>query len=119
MRTFVIELGTGVDLHGQDATKAAVKAVRDAFAHVSLPGLRQVAGIDDLQTIAVEVTLGAPAAAGAVDTAQVAGQFPFGQVEVRVVPGGLLVGGDAFRPEFGDRTDHILIVNAAIRVRVP
>ena len=52
MRTFVIELGTGVDLHGQDPTRAAVKAVRDAFAHVSLPGLRQVAEIQDLGTLA-------------------------------------------------------------------
>ena len=25
MRTFVVELGTGVDLHGQDGTKAAVR----------------------------------------------------------------------------------------------
>ena len=119
MRTFVIELGTGVDLHGQDPTRAAVKAVRDAFAHVSLPGLRQVAEIQDLGTLAIEVTLGVPPEAGAVDTAQVAAQFPFGNVEVKVVPGGLMTGGDAFRPEFGDRTDHILMVNAAIRVRVP
>ena len=119
MRTFVIELGTGVDLHGQDATKAAVKAVRDAFAHVSLPGLRAVAGIEDLHTIGIEVTLGVPEAAGKVDAARVADQFPFGQVEVQQVVGGLMVVGDAFRPEHGDRTDHILIVNAAIRVRVP
>ncbi|MBX5490778.1 MAG: Lin0512 family protein [Chloroflexi bacterium] len=119
MRTFVIELGTGVDLHGQDPTRAAIKAVRDAFAHVSLPGLRQVAGVEDLDSVAIEVTLGVPPEVGTVDAARVAEQFPFGQVRVQVVPGGLLVAGDAFRPELGDRSDHILIVNAAIRVRVP
>ena len=118
MRTFVIELGTGVDLHGQDATAAAIKAVRDAFAHVSLPGLRAVAGVQDQARVAIGVTIGAPPEAGAVDASRVAAQFPFGQVHVDVVPGGLLVAGDAFRPEFGDRTDHIVMVNAAIRVQV-
>ena len=43
MRHFVTEMGTGVDLHGQDGTKAALRAVRNAFQHVSLPGIRQVA----------------------------------------------------------------------------
>ena len=51
MRTFIVELGSGVDLHGQDPTKAAVRAVRDAFAHVSLPGLRAVVGIEDTSTV--------------------------------------------------------------------
>jgi uncharacterized protein (TIGR02058 family) len=118
MRTFVIELGTGVDLHGQDATAAAIRAVRDAFAHVSLPGLRAVAGVQDLSRVAIAVTVGAPPEAGPVDTARVADQFPFGRVEVQVVPGGLMVGGDAFRPEFGDRSDHIVMVNVAVRVQV-
>ncbi len=118
MRTFVIELGTGVDLHGQDATAAAIKAVRDAFAHVSLPGLRAVAGVEDLGRVAIEVTVGAPPEAGPVDATRVATQFPFGQIMVQVVPGGLMVPGDAFRPEFGDRSDHIVMVNAAIRVQV-
>ena len=119
MRTFVVELGTGVDLHGQDPTKAAVRAVRDAFAHVSLPGLRAVASVSDLATVAIDVTIGAPPEAGSVDVAAVRDQFPFGQVSVTVKPGGLMVPGEAFRPEYGDRVDAILIANAAIFVRVP
>jgi uncharacterized protein (TIGR02058 family) len=118
MRTFVVELGTGVDLHGQDPTKAAVRAVRDAFAHVSLPGLRAVAGVSDLTTVAIDVTIGAPPEAGQVDEAAVREQFPFGNVSVTVVPGGLMVPGEAFRPEYGDRVDAIVMVNAAIFVRV-
>ena len=119
VRTFCVELGHGVDLHGQDATKAAVRAVRDAFAHVSLPGLRAVAGVTDLSTVEVEVRIGAPADAGAIDVEAVRTQFPFGQIEVRVEPGGLMVPGEAFRPELGDRIDAIVIANAAIFVRVP
>lgn len=119
MRTFVVELGSGVDLHGQDPTKAAVRAVRDAFAHVSLPGLRQVAGVTDMATVVIDVTIGAPPEAGAVDVEQVKAQFPFGTVNVTVQPGGLMPVGEAFRPEYGDRLDAIVVANAAIFVRVP
>jgi uncharacterized protein (TIGR02058 family) len=118
MRTFVVELGSGVDLHGQDATKAAVRAVRDAFAHVSLPGLRQVAGVTDTSQVVIDVTIGAPTDAGEVDVEAVRAQFPFGTVNVTVRPGGLMVPGEAFRPEFGDRIDAIVMANAAIFVRV-
>lgn len=119
VRTFVVELGTGTDLHGQDPTKAAVRAVRDAFAHVSLPGLRAVAGVADLATVAVDVTIGAPPQAGRVDESAIRDQFPFGRVSVTVEPGGLMVPGDAFRPEFGDTVDAIVMANAAIFIRVP
>ncbi|MGE3269013.1 MAG: Lin0512 family protein [Chloroflexota bacterium] len=119
MRTFVVELGTGVDLHGQDATKAAVRACRDAFNHVSLPGLRQVAGVEDMSTVRVDVTVGVPPEAGPVDVEQVKAQFPIGTVSVTVQPGGLMPVGEAFRPEMGDKIDAIVMVNVAIVVRVP
>jgi len=119
MRTFVAELGTGVDLHGQDPTKAAVRAVRDAFQHVSLPGLRAVAGVTDMSTVQVDVTIGVPPGIGDVDVEQVKAQFPIGTITVTVQPGGLMVTGEAYRPEMGDRMDAIVMANAAIFVRVP
>ena len=119
MRTFVVELGTGVDLHGQDPTKAAVRAVRDAFQHISLPGLRAVGGVTDVSTVRIDVRIGSPPEAGEVDVEAVRTQFPFGQVEVTVQPGGLICPGEAFRPEYGDREDSIVMANAAIFVRVP
>jgi uncharacterized protein (TIGR02058 family) len=119
MRTFVVELGSGVDLHGQDATKAAIRAVRDAFQHVSLPGLRQVAGVTDMSTVMIDVAIGAPPEAGQVDVEEVKAQFPIGTVNVTVQPGGLMPVGEAFRPEFGDTVDAIVVANAAIVVRVP
>ncbi len=119
MRTFVIELGTGVDLHGQDPTKAAVRAVRNAFQHVSLPGLRAVAGVTDMSTVQVDVTLGVPTGLGDVDVKQVKAQFPIGTINVTTQPGGLTIAGDAYRPEMGDKVDAITMVNAAIVVRVP
>ncbi|MCC6175978.1 MAG: Lin0512 family protein [Chloroflexi bacterium] len=119
MRTFVVEMGTGVDLHGQDPTKAAVRAVRNCFQHLSLPGLRTVAGVDDVSKVEVEVVLAAPPEAGEIDVAQVKAQFPFGQVRTSVQPGGLFAAGEAFRPDLGDRVDMVLMVNALIYVRVP
>lgn len=119
MRTFVVELGTGVDLHGQDPTKAAVRAVRNAFQHVSLPGLRQVAGVEDMSTVVVDVVVGVPDGTGDVDVEQVKAQFPIGTINVTVQTGGLMAAGEAFRPEFGDKVDAILMANAIIFVRVP
>jgi uncharacterized protein (TIGR02058 family) len=119
MRTFIVELGSGVDLHGQDPTKAAVRAVRDAFAHVSLPGLRAVVGIEDTSTVEVDVKIGAPPEAGDVDVEQVRSQFPFGTVTVSVQPGGLMVPGEAYRPDLGDKIDALVVANAVIFVRVP
>ena len=114
VRTFVVELGTGVDLHGRDTTAAAIKAVKDAFAHVSLAGLHAVAGLKDLSTVEIEVRLGVPQHTSPVETGRVAAVFPFGSVRVSIEPGGLLTPGGG-----ADPTDQILMVNAAIYVRLP
>lgn len=113
MRTFVVELGTGADLHGGDATTAALRAVQDCFNHVSLAGLGTVAGLTDPNQMEVEVILGVPEGVTAVDTARVAEAFPYGRVAVKVQPGGLSV------PGGGRANDPITVVNAAIYVRVP
>lgn len=110
MRHFVTEMGTGVDLHGTDGTKAALRAVRNAFQHVSLPGIRQVAGVTDMKEMVVEVILGVPSAASPVDVEQVKAYFPYGTINVSVQPGGLMTPGEA---------DPIVMVNAMIFVRVP
>ena len=114
MRTFVVELGTGVDLHGGDATSAAIKAVRNCFNHVSLPGLRQVAGLNDANEMVIEVVLGVPEGVGPVDLDKVAAVFPYGRAEVKVQPGGLRVPGGGFNAD-----DNITVVNVALFVRVP
>lgn len=113
MRTFVIELGTGADLHGGNPTKAAIRAVQDCFNHVSLPGLFQVAGLQDANQMQVEVILGVPDGLPDVDTSQVAAVLPYGTVEVKVQPGGLRAGAG------GGGGDFVTVVNAMLIVRVP
>jgi uncharacterized protein (TIGR02058 family) len=39
---YVLEFGMGVDLHGEDCTKAACRAVFDAVRHSSLPLLHEI-----------------------------------------------------------------------------
>jgi uncharacterized protein (TIGR02058 family) len=86
--SLVLEFGMGVDVHGQDCTKAARRAVSDAIRHSSLPLLgeiRQRGG-----TMLVEVTVAVPDPA-AVDIEAVRAELPHGEVTVRAVSGGLWV----------------------------
>jgi uncharacterized protein (TIGR02058 family) len=85
-RPMVLEFGMGVDVHGQDATRAARRAVSDAIRHSSLPLLGQIR--ERGGTMLVDVTVGVPDP-DAVDLAAVKAELPHGDVTVRAVPGGL------------------------------
>lgn len=86
----VLEFGMGVDVHGQDATKAACRAVSDAIRHSSLPLLQDVR--ERGGRMLVDVTVGVPDPA-AVDVDRVRRELPHGEVTVRPVLGGLRVPG--------------------------
>lgn len=43
-KRYLIEIGTGVDMHGGDMTGAAVKAVKDAMSHCCMAGVREIHG---------------------------------------------------------------------------
>ena len=47
MKKFIVEFGMGTDFHGQDVTKAAKKAVKDAVSRSCLCGLDEVLGLTD------------------------------------------------------------------------
>jgi uncharacterized protein (TIGR02058 family) len=102
----ITEMGMGVDVHGRDATKAARRAVSDAIRHSSIGFFRMLG--KTAKDMFVDVTIGVPDP-GAVDTAAVATELPYGTVTVTAVKGGLEVpaesGGDA-----------IIIANAAVIV---
>jgi uncharacterized protein (TIGR02058 family) len=102
----ITEMGMGVDVHGRDATKAARRAVSDAIRHSSLGFVRMMGKTPN--DMIVDVTIGVPEP-GAVDTAAVAKELPYGVVTVTAVKGGLEIpaesGGDA-----------IVIANAAVIV---
>ena len=101
-RRMVLEIGMGTDIRGNDPTKAAVRALRDALWHNSL-GIAQALGLD-VDSMRVEVQIGVPRPE-AVDTEQVLAVLPHGTGTVRVVEGGLMIPND-------DGSDCTLIAQA-------
>lgn len=113
-KRFIIEIGTGVEQHGQDITRAATKAVKDAIGRVSLVGLLEMVALEDLNEMLVEVLIACPRPEE-VETGEVLQALPFGQKEIEVVEGGMLVHGHDLH-ELEDKSDEIIIANAAVTV---
>ena len=87
LKRVLLQMGSGVDLHGRDYTKAAQRAVEDAIRRTSLNFLKRW-GITDWGKLHISVTIGVPKPEE-VDKDAVLVVFPFGQGEVEVVRGGL------------------------------
>jgi uncharacterized protein (TIGR02058 family) len=87
-KPYVHEFGMGVDVHGDDPTTAACRAVSDAIRHSSLPFFRDVR--EKGGKMLVSVTVGVPNAAR-VDRERVRKELPHGEVTVNAVDGGLRV----------------------------
>lgn len=115
-KRFIIEMGMGIDQHGQDPTVAAARAVRNAIAHNALPGIWEVAGLNHPDEMLVEVQIGVPYP-DQVRQAEVLAALPFGQKRLIVESGGMVVQGRAI-PELDDKNDEMLIAVAAVTVWV-
>ncbi len=87
-KRMVVEFGMGTDLQGQDYTKAAVRALKDALWHNSLT-VAPAFGVDR-EKMQVEVTV-AVTKPDEVDQSQVLAVLPYGQSTCNVVEGGLEV----------------------------
>lgn len=99
-------MGMGVDVHGLDYTTAAKRAVSDALRHSSLSFFGPAGKSHHDMHIEVRIAVADP---GALDTAAIAAEIPYGTVTVTPVAGGLNVASPR-----GD--DAIVIANAAILV---
>ncbi len=115
-KRFIIEMGTGVDQHGQSATEAATRAVKDAVSRVCLIGLLELVDLKAPDGMIVEALVACPRP-DEVDTATVLKVLPFGEKTIEVVEGGMTVRGHA-SASLGDRSDEILVANAAVTVSV-
>ncbi len=114
---YVIEIGMGIDQHGQNPTKAAVKAVRDAITRVCTVGLLELFDLDFEKDVRAEVIIGVPYPRE-VDVEEVRKAIPLKcEKVVRIVEGGLKGPGIALK-EFGDKTDEMLIAVAFITLYV-
>ena len=115
LKRYVVEIGTGADLHGGDVTKAAQRAVKDSISRSCLCGLFDILGIDSPQRMHVAIKLGVPHPEQ-IRKSEVLEMVPFGTTELEVVPGGLAVRGLDL-PELGSG-DTIVIAVAALTVYV-
>ncbi len=106
---WITEMGMGVDVHGNDDTKAARRAVSDALRHSSLNFFAATDKTRDDMHVEVIVATAHP---DRIDVAAVAAEVPYGTVTVRAVAGGLDVPAPA-------SSDGIVIANAAILVSFP
>lgn len=116
LKRFVVEMGTGVDQHGQDVTKAAVRAVNDAISRVCLSGLGEIVRLSSADEMLVEVLVACPNPQE-VRKEEVLKALPFGAKQIQVVEGGMLAR-VTFEPRLGDKTDCAVVANAAITVSV-
>lgn len=117
MNRYIIEFGLGMDFHGQDVTKAAVKAVKDAISKSCLCGLTEVLKLDDLdQQVKIMVTV-AVSRPEEVKVEKIAECLPVGKAFVKAVTGGLTVPGLNL-PRFGDKDDSIEAALAVVEVEI-
>jgi uncharacterized protein (TIGR02058 family) len=118
-KRYLLELGTGIDLHGEDETKAGQRAVRNAIEWHSMVGLGQLFKFkswkDMNEALLVDVTLAVPHPEK-VDKEQVLSVLPEGQKQITVVQGGLRFPA----PETSElsRTHGVIVAVAAITVLV-
>lgn len=111
-----IETGVGIDTHGQDVTKAAVRAVENAIHYNSMPGIKDYLPEQSLHKMKVNIILAVPADKEALAIDRVKAEIPYGEVTVEVVDGGLATTSGIVLEEQADKNDLMYIVNAAVQV---
>lgn len=118
-RRYIVEVGTGIDLHGEDETKAAQRAVKDAISHSSMVGLGQLFKIGSFKEMSdalmVDVTVATPNP-DKVDGEAVLSILPEGERRINVVEGGMRWPAPSTAEEA--RSHGIVMVNAVIMVLV-
>jgi uncharacterized protein (TIGR02058 family) len=118
-RKYLLENGTGVDLHGKDETKAAQRAIKDAISHSSMIGLGTLFNIESFkeleEALMVDVTIATPNP-DKVNGEAVLRVLPEGKRRINIIKGGMM-----FPPEDIDsdaKTHEVVMVNAVIVVLV-
>ncbi len=115
-KRFIVEIGTGADLHGEDVTKAACRAVKDAISRSCLCGLVELMGIADLQAVQVDIQVACPRP-DEVNLEEVKAIVPIGHKTARAVEGGMTARGLCV-PHFAPDCDRIVVANAAVTVAI-
>ncbi|ENH95947.1 hypothetical protein J416_13254 [Gracilibacillus halophilus YIM-C55.5] len=111
-----IETGTGIDVHGQNVTKACLRAVENAIHYNSMPGIRNYLPEQDLHNMVVNVKLAVPKDQESIDIDQIKEEIPYGTVNVEIMDGGMATTSGIMLEDKQDKNDLMYIVNAAVEV---
>ncbi len=115
-KRFAIELGYAADLHGEDMTKAAVRAVRDAVSRICLCGIVEICGRDRFQGVYVHADLAVPRP-DEVDRETVLASIPIGEASLNLMTGGMSVPGIEVAC-FAPGVSNIVVACACLTVSV-
>ncbi len=111
----MVECGFGNDSHGQNATKAAKRACRNAIEFNSISIKKIVPG--GYEAMKLNVILAVPKKyQDTLDLDEVAKTFPYGDVKFVVQDGGMIAPSGRIIESLGDKNDDMLIVCAAVQV---
>ena len=116
---FIIEMGMGNDQYGEDYTKAARRAIKDAIRHSNIPMFKALGPTLNFspEDMRVEVTV-AVQKPHLVDVNQLLDTLPHGQAKVQVVLGGLNVTNPDTDKD--KDTDNIIVMaSAAVEAFLP
>lgn len=115
MKRYVVELGMGTEIHGQDTTNACVKAVRDAMSRLCIGvGLKELFNLTGHDDIFLEVLVACPHPEE-VDTKEIQKTLLSNKSKIDVIKGGMIARGH-IDPYYEDASDEIIVANAAITV---
>lgn len=117
-KTFIVEIGMGLDQHGHknNPTNAAIKAIKNAISNNCLVGLRDIVKLKSPADMAVEVLISTPYPEN-INEEEVLKGVPFGKKSLKVVEGGMTTMGLPV-PDLGDTSGEVLVANASVTVKV-
>jgi len=114
-KRYLMQMGMGVDLHGQSPTEAASRAVHNAIANNCLCGMSEVLHTDHPEEkMHVNVLIACPRP-DEVNAEEVLKNIPFGIKTIEVKEGGM-TSPNVFSPKLGDKTAYALVANASVMV---
>ena len=111
-----VEMGWGADQHGQNATKACVRAARNAIEFNSIPSIKKLVpkGYEGMK-LAVDVAV-PEAYHEHIDVDAVEAVFPYGAVSIQLQPGGAEFSSGIAIPAMGDRGDALVVALCCVTV---
>jgi uncharacterized protein (TIGR02058 family) len=115
-RDVCFSLGFGADAHGQNSTKAAVRACRNAIEFNQIPSISDIVpgGRDNMK---LDVLLAVPLTyQDGLDLNVIRACFPYGQVRFQIQDGGMVATNGKAIASMGDKNEDMVIVCTAVTV---